>query len=76
MSTNNVDLTAVLPVLDEASLPFAAVLTITDALPPRYRPSDVTPLRALMPGPSPTLGELRKLMSAVDAVRRVAGEKV
>jgi hypothetical protein len=73
---NNVDLTAVLPVLDDAALPFYAILTTTDHLPPASRPSDVTPLRNLLPGRVPTLGELRKLMSAIDAVRRMAGEKV
>lgn len=76
MPASNVDLTAVLPVLDEARLPFTSILNITDALPPANRPSDATPLRALLPGRMPTLGELRKLMAAVDAVRRMAGEKV
>lgn len=75
MPPNNVDLTAVLPVLNEAAKPFGDLLAYYDAMPFAARPSDVTPLRNALAFPI-SLGDLRKLMEAVDAVRRVAGEKV
>lgn len=75
MPTNNVDLTAVLPVLDEAVKPFDDLLAYYDAMPFAARPSAITPLRNALAFPI-SLGDLRKLMEAVDAVRRVAEEKV
>lgn len=46
--------------------PFRRVLGVIDALPSGVRPADGTPLRDVIPGTWPTLGELRALMRSID----------
>lgn len=74
MPAHNVDLTAVLPVLKDALMPFEKLITAADRLPPAQRMNDNTPLRNALGGPVPSFGDLRKLVEAVNAVRRMAGE--
>lgn len=46
------------------------VLNVIDALPPGHLPSDDTPLRDVLPGAWPTLGDLRGLAAFVQRARR------
>lgn len=41
---------------------FSRVLSIHDALPARFKPSDETPLREILPGVWPTVADLRSLV--------------
>ena len=45
--------------------PFIRVLSVIDALPSGHVPNDQTPLRDVLPGTWPTLGELRELIAAI-----------
>lgn len=48
--------------LPEAVQTFSRVLAIHDALPERFKPSDATPLREILPGIWPTVADLRALV--------------
>ncbi len=54
-------------VLLAAADPFIRVVAIIDSLPPGHLPSDETPLRDVLPGVWPTLGELRAFVKAANA---------
>ena len=54
------------PDLFEAGKPFVSVANIIDALPDSHHVSDATPLRDVLPGVWPTVGELRKLRDALE----------
>lgn len=51
--------------LREALEPFRRVLAVTDALPAEFKPSDDIPLREVMPGAWPSIGELRGVLAAL-----------
>ncbi len=51
--------------LRKAVDPFDRVLKILDTLSPANKPSDTLPLRSVLPGVWPTLGELRLLVEAI-----------
>lgn len=65
-----VDLTAILPALKEAIAPFEAAVTSAA----RIKVNAATPLRTFAPIAGLTLGDIQKLVNAVQAVRRVAGD--
>jgi hypothetical protein len=48
--------------LPQAIQTFSRVLAIHDALPERFKPSDATPLREILPGIWPTVADLRSLV--------------
>lgn len=66
-NSNAVDLTAVLPVLRDAVAPFQAAVR-SGAVNP------ATTIRAFAPVSSLRLGDLQRLLQAIEAVRRVAGD--
>ncbi len=47
--------------------PFAAVARILDALPEGSKPADHVPMRGVMPGGWPTVGECRRARAALEA---------
>lgn len=51
--------------LAKAIDPFRRVIAIIDALPQGHVPGDGEPLRNVLPGVWPTLGDLRTLVKAV-----------
>lgn len=67
-NNNAVDLTAVLPALREAVEPFDKIMKLFPV------PNSGTPIRAFAPIASMRLGDLQRLLQAVEAVRRVAGD--
>lgn len=76
MPTNNVDLSAVLPVLDAAVKPFADAMAELDSIPLSSRPNDMTVLRNYIGLNRLQVNDIRKLVQAVEAVQRMAGERV
>ncbi len=76
MPANNVDLSAVLPVLDTAVKPFADALAELDKIPFSSKPNDMTTLRSYIGIGRLPLRDMRSLVEAVKAVQRMAGEKV
>ena len=49
--------------LPEALQPFSRALAVNDALPERFRPSDIEPLRHALAGSWPTIQDLRSLVT-------------
>lgn len=70
MPANNVDLSAVLPVLKTAVAPFEAAMTAMASV--KINPA--TRVRTFAPIAGLTLGDVQKLVDAVSAVRRMAGD--
>lgn len=73
MPINNVDLSAMLPLLTEARKPFDAAVAAADAVPQSARPSDNTLLGRFAPSAGIPLGALRQLMVTLDAIYNMAG---
>lgn len=73
MSANNVDLSAMLPVLTKALKPFDAARTMLNQMPLSARPSPATTLRSYAPVGGLAMAQLIELMEAIDAVYRMAG---
>lgn len=76
MPANNVDLSAVLPVLDAAVKPFVEALTYIDAMALTAKPRGDTYLRNFAPLGQLNIMHVQQLVQAVRAVQRMAGEKV
>lgn len=71
-----VDLTAILPVLKQSVAPFEDALSKTDSVFSPNKVSDATMIRSYAYVGDLRLSQLRKLVDSVNAIRRMAGEKV
>lgn len=76
MPANNVDLSAVLPVLDAALKPFVEAMTFYEAIALTARPNPGTYVRNYAPLGQLAIVQVQQLVQAVQAVQRMAGEKV
>lgn len=70
MPATPVDLTAILPALREAAAPFDAAMAAAS----KIRVNPATSLRAFAPVAGLTLTDMQKLIDAIGAVRRMAGD--